>query len=148
MPRQSAGVVVAAFAQALERLGWAEGRNVRIDITRAPGNRISLKPYAAELVALAPDVLSQDRQQRRPLCKSLDVIDCVHWGDRPGRRGLVQSFRARRQRHTGLSAYELHVMRVEVARVCSKRLRLVTSVSQPSRPYIASPMFVVREAAP
>ncbi len=48
---------IAAFLQALERLGWSEGRNVRID-TRWGENDVDRdRRYAAELVALAPDVI-------------------------------------------------------------------------------------------
>src|SRR5207237_8040820 len=47
---------LAAFAQELQQLGWAVGRNVRID-TRAGANDVDrARGYAAELVALAPDV--------------------------------------------------------------------------------------------
>src|SRR5262245_25858602 len=47
---------LAAFTQALQQLGWSEGRNLRID-TRATANADELRRHAAELVALAPDVL-------------------------------------------------------------------------------------------
>jgi len=47
---------LAAFIQALQQLGWSEGRNLRID-TRATANADELRRHAAELVALAPDVL-------------------------------------------------------------------------------------------
>jgi putative ABC transport system substrate-binding protein len=48
---------VAAFQQALQQLGWSDGRNVRIDI-RWSHNDVDLdRKYAAELVALAPDIL-------------------------------------------------------------------------------------------
>jgi putative tryptophan/tyrosine transport system substrate-binding protein len=47
---------LAAFTQALQQLGWNEGRNLRID-TRATANADELRRDAAELVALAPDVL-------------------------------------------------------------------------------------------
>jgi ABC-type uncharacterized transport system substrate-binding protein len=48
---------LAAFAQELQQLGWAIGRNVRID-TRAGANDVDrARAYAAELVALAPDVI-------------------------------------------------------------------------------------------
>jgi putative ABC transport system substrate-binding protein len=54
-PRGQAGV--AAFQQVLQQLGWSDGRNVRID-TRWGANDIDLdRKYAAELVALAPDVI-------------------------------------------------------------------------------------------
>ena len=45
----------AAFAQALERLGWSDGRNLRIDTRYATADNIH--QHAAELAALAPDVL-------------------------------------------------------------------------------------------
>ena len=47
----------AAFVQGLQQLGWIDGRNLRIDYRRALGNADNLRKYAAELVALAPDVI-------------------------------------------------------------------------------------------
>ena len=48
---------VAAFLQGLQQLGWSEGRNVRID-TRWGENDVERdRRYAAELLALAPDVI-------------------------------------------------------------------------------------------
>src|SRR5438105_7586492 len=48
---------VAAFLQALQQLGWNEGRNVRID-TRWGENDVERdRRYATELLALAPDVI-------------------------------------------------------------------------------------------
>jgi len=47
----------AAFVEALQRLGWTDGRNVQIE-TRWAGSRASgLRSDATDLVALAPDVL-------------------------------------------------------------------------------------------
>jgi ABC-type uncharacterized transport system substrate-binding protein len=51
------GVFLAAFQQALQQLGWIDGRNVRIDYRSAAGNAENYRKYAAELVALAPDVI-------------------------------------------------------------------------------------------
>jgi putative ABC transport system substrate-binding protein len=47
---------MAAFQQGLAQLGWADGRNARID-TRWATNAGDLHRHAAELVALAPDVI-------------------------------------------------------------------------------------------
>ena len=47
----------AAFLQGLQQLGWIEGRNVHIDIRWSGGNPADVRKYAAELVALAPDVI-------------------------------------------------------------------------------------------
>jgi len=46
-----------AFAQALAQAGWTDGGNVRIDIRWGAGDRERIRKYAAELVALAPDVI-------------------------------------------------------------------------------------------
>jgi putative tryptophan/tyrosine transport system substrate-binding protein len=48
---------LAAFQQGLERLGWSEGRNVRIDYRFAANNPDRFQPLATELVSLRPDVL-------------------------------------------------------------------------------------------
>jgi putative ABC transport system substrate-binding protein len=48
---------MAAFLQGLVQLGWIDGRNVRIDIRWATTNADDLRRHAAELAALAPDVL-------------------------------------------------------------------------------------------
>jgi putative tryptophan/tyrosine transport system substrate-binding protein len=48
---------VAAFLQGLQESGWSVGRNVRIDIRWSAGNAEDTRKYAAELVALAPDII-------------------------------------------------------------------------------------------
>jgi ABC-type uncharacterized transport system substrate-binding protein len=48
---------LAAVLQGLEQLGWAEGRNVRIDIRWATADADAIRRHAAELAALAPDVI-------------------------------------------------------------------------------------------
>jgi ABC-type uncharacterized transport system substrate-binding protein len=48
---------VAAFVQTLQSLGWTTGRNVQIDIRWGAVDAASSRKYAAEMVALAPDVI-------------------------------------------------------------------------------------------
>jgi len=48
---------LAAFAQGLQQSGWIIGRNVRIDTRWAAGDAERIRRYAAELVALTPDVI-------------------------------------------------------------------------------------------
>jgi putative tryptophan/tyrosine transport system substrate-binding protein len=48
---------VGAFLQALALLGWTIGRNVRIDVRWATANAADIRRHAAELAALAPDVI-------------------------------------------------------------------------------------------
>src|ERR1700730_8215112 len=60
-PAQSdseARVNIAAFGEGLQRLGWAEGRNIRIDIRwPIPADAESMQRFAKELVALQPDLI-------------------------------------------------------------------------------------------
>ena len=48
---------VGAFLQGLGQLGWNIGRNVRIDTRWATANADDIRRHAAELAALAPDVV-------------------------------------------------------------------------------------------
>jgi putative tryptophan/tyrosine transport system substrate-binding protein len=48
---------IMAFLQALQQLGWTDGGNVQIDTRWAAGNAEAIRKYAAELVALAPNVI-------------------------------------------------------------------------------------------
>jgi putative ABC transport system substrate-binding protein len=48
---------LAAFHQGLQQLGWTVGRNLQIDYRWGAGDLDRFRKYAAELVALAPDVI-------------------------------------------------------------------------------------------
>ena len=48
---------VTAFAQGLAELGWTVGRNVRIEYRWGAGDLDRFRRYAAELIALSPDVV-------------------------------------------------------------------------------------------
>jgi putative tryptophan/tyrosine transport system substrate-binding protein len=68
---------VLAFAQALAQSGWTDGRNVRIDI-RWGGDPERTRKYAAELVALAPDVvLAAGSPTTAPLLQATRAVPIV-----------------------------------------------------------------------
>jgi putative tryptophan/tyrosine transport system substrate-binding protein len=48
---------ITPFLQALQDLGWTDGRNVRIDYRWGAGDADRFRSYATELVSLAPDVI-------------------------------------------------------------------------------------------
>src|SRR5262249_14368351 len=48
---------VVAFARGLQEFGWIEGRNIQIEYRWGGGDMDRVRRYAAELVALAPDVI-------------------------------------------------------------------------------------------
>ena len=48
---------MTAFMQALQQLGWTDGRNVRIEVRWGADDADRFRKYAVELVALSPDVI-------------------------------------------------------------------------------------------
>jgi putative ABC transport system substrate-binding protein len=48
---------VTAFAQGLQELGWSVGRNVQVEYRWGAGDADRIRKYAAELVALAPEII-------------------------------------------------------------------------------------------
>src|SRR4051812_24384858 len=63
---------IGAFLQVLALLGWTNGRNVRIDTRWAGANADDIRRHAAELAALAPDViLAHGAQTVGPLLRPL-----------------------------------------------------------------------------
>ena len=51
---------LAGFQQALQQLGWSDGRNVRFDIRWHENDTDRARTYAQELIALAPDIFLAD----------------------------------------------------------------------------------------
>src|SRR5215210_7243174 len=48
---------LAAFAQEMQQLGWTIGQNIQMEHRWGDGKAETMRKYAAELVALAPDVI-------------------------------------------------------------------------------------------
>jgi putative ABC transport system substrate-binding protein len=68
----------AAFLQRLQQLGWTDGRNVRIDARWTAGDAADARKYAAELVALAPDViLASGGNSLAPLLQATRTVPIV-----------------------------------------------------------------------
>jgi len=69
---------VNAFRQALQELGWIEGQNVRIDVRWGTTNPGEIRKQAAELVALAPDViLAPGTSAVDPLMQATQTVPIV-----------------------------------------------------------------------
>jgi putative ABC transport system substrate-binding protein len=99
---------VIAFVGALQGLGWAEGRQVRLERRWAAGDPVLFRAHAAELVAMAPDLLLADgtpsvaallRETRQ-----LPVV-FVRVGDPVG-SGFVESFARPGGNATGFVAFD------------------------------------------
>jgi putative tryptophan/tyrosine transport system substrate-binding protein len=86
---------VAAFREGLQKLGWVEGRNVRIDMRWAtPGDVESIQRFAKELVALQPDlILSHSTPNTVALLQQTNTIPIIFAGvSDPVGSGLVANF--------------------------------------------------------
>jgi putative ABC transport system substrate-binding protein len=85
---------VVAFREELQKLGWAEGRTVRVDIRWAASDGALMQRYAKELVALQPDlILSQNTPTTASLLQQTRTIPIVFAivAD-PAGSGFVASF--------------------------------------------------------
>ena len=86
---------VAAFRDELQKLGWTEGRNIRIDTRWAtPGDAESRQRFAKELVALQPDlILSHGTPTTATLLQQTRTIPIVFAAvSDPVGSGFVASF--------------------------------------------------------
>jgi putative tryptophan/tyrosine transport system substrate-binding protein len=50
-----------AFRDGMESLGWIEGRNIHIEVHFAEGRAELSRSYAAEIIALSPDLIDRLR---------------------------------------------------------------------------------------
>ena len=99
---------LAAFRQGLERLGWTEGRNVRIDYRFAPAGPDQAQLYAKELVASRPDVLvGNSTPASIALLRETRTIPIVFVGvSDPVGSGLVASIARPGGNATGFTNFE------------------------------------------
>ena len=98
----------AAFLQALQQLGWTDGRNVKIDYRWPAGDADKARKYAAELVALAPDViLSFGSPNMTPLLQATRTVPIVFVAVvDPVGAGFVDSLSRPGGNATGFSNFE------------------------------------------
>ena len=100
---------VAAFREGLQKLGWAEGRNIEIEIRRATAGDAGLRhQFAVELVALQPDLIfSQSTPITAALLHQTRTIPIVfvQVGDPVG-SGFVASFARPGGNVTGFTTFE------------------------------------------
>jgi putative ABC transport system substrate-binding protein len=99
---------IAAFLQALAELGWVDGRNVRIDARWGAGDTDRIRRYAAELVALAPDViLATSTATVAPLQRATRTVPVVFASViDPVGAGFVASLARPGSNITGFAIYE------------------------------------------
>jgi putative ABC transport system substrate-binding protein len=99
---------VSAFLQGLGQLGWTVGRNVRIDARWATTNAAEVRRHAAELAALAPDViLASGTSTVGPLLQATRTVPIVFaTGSDPVGGGYVESLARPGGNVTGFMIFE------------------------------------------
>ena len=99
---------VGAFLQGLQELGWAVGRNMRIEYRWGAGDADRTREYAAELVALAPDViLTSGASALAPLLQATRSVPVVFAQvPDPVGAGFVNSLARPGGNTTGFITYE------------------------------------------
>jgi putative tryptophan/tyrosine transport system substrate-binding protein len=99
---------LAAFLQSLLQLGWTDGGNVRIDTRWGGGEAELQRRYAAELVALAPDViLGNGSVAVGPLLQATRTVPIVFTAiTDPVGAGLVDSLARPGGNATGFTSFE------------------------------------------
>ena len=99
---------LSAFLQVLQQLGWTDGSNVRLDYRWGLGDPNNIRKYAAELVALAPDVIvSVGTNSMGPLLQATRTVPIVFVSVAdPVGAGFVDSLARPGGNATGFIQYE------------------------------------------
>jgi putative ABC transport system substrate-binding protein len=99
---------LASFLQGLDELGWADGRNVRIETRWASGQAEAARTYAAELARFTPDVILTAttaafvEMQRATQTVPIVFVQVVE----PVKNGLVSSLAHPGGNSTGFTSFE------------------------------------------
>ena len=143
---------MTAFRQALEKLGWAEGRNVRIDYRWGGAEPERIRTYAIELVRLKPDViLAVTAQALQPLQQVASTIPIVfiQIGDPIG-SGFVTSMAHPGGNITGFTPAEFSMQgkRLEMLKEVAPHITRVAVLFNPEQIPQAGMLRAVEAVAP
>jgi ABC-type uncharacterized transport system substrate-binding protein len=143
---------VGAFRQALQELGWVDGRNVRIDIHWATVNPADIRRQAAELVALAPEViLAPGTTTVGPLIRATRTVPIVFpiIAD-PVAGGFVDSLAHPGGNATGFMLFEYSISGkwLELLKQIAPGVRRVAVLGDPDIPTGPAQFGVIQAVAP
>jgi putative ABC transport system substrate-binding protein len=143
---------VGAFLQALAQLGWTIGRNVRIDTRWATTNAAEIRRHAAELAALAPDViLASGTSTVGPLLQATRTVPVVFpVVVDPVGAGFVDSLARPGGNATGflLFEYSLSGKWLELLKQIAPGVTRVAVLRDPATPTGIGQFGVIQAAAP
>ena len=118
---QDSKVRIAAFVKELQQFGWTDGRNVRIDYRFVAAKPENYPKYAAELVALAPDVILAPGSSLSAMLQATRTVPIVFpFAADPVGVGLVESLARPGGNATGFISFEYDL--------CAKWLELLKEI--------------------
>jgi putative ABC transport system substrate-binding protein len=143
---------ITAFAQGLAELGWTVGRNVRIEYRWGAGDLERFRRYAAELVALSPDVVlapagsivgAFQQVSRTVPIVFVTTID-------PVGGGWVESLSRPGTNATGFASSEFSMSgkRLELLKEIAPGIRRVAVIRDPSVPAGSGGLAAIQTVAP
>jgi putative tryptophan/tyrosine transport system substrate-binding protein len=143
---------VTAFAQVLAELGWTVGRNMRIEYRWGAGDLDRFRRYAAELVALSPDVV---------LASSGSIVGAFQQASRtvpivfvttidPVGGGWVESLSRPGTNATGFAAFEFSMSGkwLELLKEIAPGVKRVAVIRDPSVPAGSGGLAAIQTVAP
>ena len=141
-----------AFRHALQELGWIDGRNARIEIRWATANPAEIRRHAAELVALAPDViLAPGTSTVGPLLQATRTVPIVFpiIAD-PVSGGLVDSLAHPGGNATGFMLFEYSISGkwLELLKQIAPSLKRVAVLGDPDTATGPAQFGVIQAVAP
>jgi putative ABC transport system substrate-binding protein len=145
--------LLTAFREGLAQLGWADGRNLRIDYRWASGDIGRTRTFARELVGLSPDVIvaygtpvvvALQQETRSIPILFLSVTD-------PVGQGLVANLAHPGGNTTGFSVFEISLATkwTEALKQLAPGLKRVVTIYNPNTaPYYPLYIRAIEQAAP
>jgi putative tryptophan/tyrosine transport system substrate-binding protein len=141
----------AAFLQGLQEAGWAVGRNVRIEYRWGAGDAELFRRYAAELVALAPDVILASGASMYALQQVTREVPIVFVQvPDPVGAGIVLSMARPGSNATGFTPFEYGVSAkwLELLKEIAPRVTRAAVVRDPAIPTGTGQLGAIQSVAP
>jgi len=143
---------LGAFLQGLALLGWTIGRNVRVDTRWGTPNAGEIRRQAAELAALAPDViLAGGASTMEPLLQATHTVPIVFTlGNDPVGSGYVDSLARPGGNATGFMSYEFSIAGkwLQLLKEIAPGVRRVAVLRDTSQAFATSMFATMQAVAP
>jgi putative ABC transport system substrate-binding protein len=143
---------ITAFVQGLQQLGWTAGRNVQVEYRWTAGDPERARSYAAELAALAPDVIvTGGASYVAALQQATRTVPIVFaTATDPVGGGLVTSLARPGGNVTGFTTFEYgsSAKWLELLKQIAPRLMRVAVIRDPSLPTGTGQLGAIQSAAP